>query len=118
MTSPKKVLQISTQDLKSSAPTFHTQSERLRDATVTLTSKLDALGSPWGGDEQGKKFEHTYTPNRHKIVHAVGILKRGLASIHGAMADMADGHIDNEEVIKGMFAKGKPSADDPAQAER
>jgi len=101
----KKVLDISTADLKASAPTFHTQSEKLRKAASTLKEKLDALGAPWGGDEQGRTFGDAYTPHRTTIERATGILVAGLASIHQAMDDMADGHVDNEAAVKGMFTK-------------
>ncbi len=101
----KRVPDISTADLKASAPTFHTQSETLRRAASTLTEKLDALGAPWGGDEQGRTFGDAYTPHRATIERSVGILVAGLASIHQAMDDMADGHVDNEAAIEGMFTK-------------
>jgi uncharacterized protein YukE len=101
----KEVLDISTADLKASAPTFQTQSEKLRKAASTLREKLDALGAPWGGDEQGRTFGDAYTPHRTDIERAVGVLVTGLASIHQAMDDMADGHVDNEAAIEGMFTK-------------
>ncbi|WP_338018169.1 hypothetical protein [Streptomyces taklimakanensis] len=105
MSDGKRVLDISTADLKASAPTFHTQSEKLRQAASTLKEKLDALGAPWGGDEQGRTFGDSYEPHRTTIERSVGILVAGLASIHGAMEDMADGHVDNEAAIKGMFTR-------------
>lgn len=40
-----------------------------------------------------------------KIEHAASILSQGLASIEEAMTDMADGHIDNEELIRSMFSR-------------
>ncbi|MFE5171401.1 integrase [Streptomyces sp. NPDC056634] len=36
----------------------------------------------------------------------------GLASIHDAMKDMADGHIDNEELVRSMFSKIKATPHD------
>ncbi|WP_349307884.1 MULTISPECIES: hypothetical protein [unclassified Streptomyces] len=54
-----------------------------------------------------------YAPVRTSVDTAVGILVLGLASIHDAMNDMADGHIDNDKLIAGMFTKPKP-ADGPA----
>ncbi|MGC4999326.1 MULTISPECIES: hypothetical protein [unclassified Streptomyces] len=40
-----------------------------------------------------------------KIEHAASILSDGMASIHEAMSDMADSHIDNEELIRWMFSR-------------
>lgn len=105
MSDDKRVLDISTADLKASAPTFHTQSEKLRRAASTLREKLDALGAPWGADEQGRTFGDSYEPHRATIERSVGILVAGLASIHQAMEDMADGHVGNETAIEGMFTK-------------
>ncbi|MGP4001326.1 WXG100 family type VII secretion target [Streptomyces sp. 8N706] len=90
-------------DLKDAAPVFYRQSETLRIAAKTLQTKLDSLGSPWGGDEQGNQFRDAYVPNRASIEKAVGILVEGLASIHDAMKDMADGHIENDELVKSLF---------------
>ncbi|MEU0394521.1 hypothetical protein ABZ208_17435 [Streptomyces sp. NPDC006208] len=100
-----KILNISTTDLKKAAPTFQEQSTALANAAKALKESLDALGSPWGDDEQGQKFGDAYTPKRKEIEKAVGILALGLKSIHAAMTDMADGHIDNEKLIEGMFTK-------------
>jgi uncharacterized protein YukE len=106
-----EMLDISTDDLRSSAPTFARESDRLRDAAAALKSTLDGLASPWGDDKQGKEFEAAYGPNRAKIEHAVGILVQGLASVHTAMADMADNHVDNEDLVKSMFDKGTVEAE-------
>ncbi|MFI1968096.1 hypothetical protein [Streptomyces cinnamoneus] len=100
-----KVLDIKAEDLKSSAPTFSEQSGKLREALTTLTTTLDGLGAPWGEDEQGKQFAKGYTPARKKIENATKILIGGLASIHEAMADMSDGHVDNDKLIGSMFSK-------------
>ncbi|MCT2592242.1 hypothetical protein LHJ74_20445 [Streptomyces sp. N2-109] len=100
---PDKVLNISTADLKSAAPTFQTQSTKLLEGATTLGTKLAALGQPWGGEEQVRKFAETYSDQRMKIEYAVGILVQGLASVKAAMTDMTDGHVDNEEGIRGMF---------------
>ncbi len=40
-----------------------------------------------------------------KIENAASVLSQGLASIHDAMSDMADGHIDNEELVRSMFSR-------------
>ncbi|WP_332888257.1 WXG100 family type VII secretion target [Streptomyces carminius] len=118
-----KVLNISAADLKASAPTFDTQSEKLRRAAATLKERLDALGAPWGGDEQGRTFGDAYAPHRESVERAAGILVAGLAGIHQSMNDMADGHVDNEAAIEGMFTKApdpygpfapSPSGNDPA----
>ncbi|MCF3106002.1 hypothetical protein IPZ58_31175 [Streptomyces roseoverticillatus] len=100
-----KILDIKTADLKSAAPAFSEQSGKLRDALTELTDTLDGLGSPWGADDQGKQFGESYKPARTKIENATKILVTGLASIHEAMADMSDGHIENDKLIAAMFSK-------------
>ncbi|MFF3458962.1 hypothetical protein ACFYXH_32525 [Streptomyces sp. NPDC002730] len=106
-----KILNISTQDLKKAAPTFQEQSTALANAAKALKESLDGMGSPWGDDEQGQKFGDAYSPKRKEIERAVGVLALGLKSIHAAMTDMADGHIENEKLIEGMFKKVTPVAD-------
>jgi uncharacterized protein YukE len=108
-----KILDISTDDLKSTAPAFHTQSEALRHAAAKLQSTLDSLGSPWGGDEQGKAFHDAYAPHVVSIAKTTAILIEGLASIHDGLHDMADGHINNEELNRALFTK--TDRQDPAQ---
>jgi uncharacterized protein YukE len=100
-----KVLDIKTADLKASAPTFGEQSRELKEALTALTTALDGLGSPWGDDDQGKAFAALYKPAHTKIENSTKILITGLASIHDAMADMADGHVDNETLVAAMFTK-------------
>ncbi|AYV30703.1 hypothetical protein HET69_03930 [Streptomyces sp. CJ_13] len=100
-----KVLDIKTADIKLTAPVFHTQGKNLSTALTTLVTTLDGLGSPWGDDEQGKAFGDAYRPQQKAIEKAAGILVLGLVSIHEAMADMADGHVDNDDLIAGMFTK-------------
>ncbi|MBF6048081.1 hypothetical protein GO001_23155 [Streptomyces sp. NRRL B-1677] len=100
-----KILDIKTADLKSAAPTFSEQSGKLRDALSELTDTLDGLGSPWGADDQGKQFGESYKPKRTQIENAAKILVAGLASIHEAMVDMSDGHIENDKLIAAMFSK-------------
>ncbi|MFI0979250.1 hypothetical protein ACH4SP_19895 [Streptomyces sp. NPDC021093] len=102
-----KVLDISTQDLKKAAPAFAKQGQALAEAAATLKRTLDGLGSPWGDDEQGTKFGEAYKPKRTEIERGVAILALGLKSINAAMVDMADGHIDNEKLVEGMFTKVK-----------
>ena len=106
-----KVLEIHTSDLKDAAPVFHEQSKKLSKALTTLITKLDGLGKPWGNDDAGQKFEPKYTANQHAIERATGVLVLGLVSIHEAMQDMADGHVDNEELIRGMFTKPEGKGD-------
>ncbi|WP_245997460.1 WXG100 family type VII secretion target [Streptomyces armeniacus] len=113
----KEVLDISTKDLKSAAPTFRTQSGELLKAATTLGAKLDALGQPWGGEEQVKEFAEKYTAQRSSIESAVSVLVQGLASIHAAMADMSDGHVDNEDAIRGMFNRQETPDWLPSQRE-
>ena len=43
-----------------------------------------------------------------------GTLVLGLTSIHEAMADLADGHVDNDELIAGMFTEVKVPKSDGA----
>ncbi|MEU5428766.1 hypothetical protein AB0H73_24700 [Streptomyces olivoreticuli] len=100
-----KVLDIKTADLKSSAPVFHEQSRKLSEALTTLVSTLDGLGKPWGQDDGVKQFEAGYTAQQKAIESATGTLVLGLVSIHEALVDMSDGHVDNDELIAGMFTK-------------
>jgi hypothetical protein len=44
-------------------------------------------------------------PRLQQIEDSTKILTEGLASIHLAMSDMADGHIDNEELVRAMFSR-------------
>lgn len=100
-----EVLDIKTSDLKTAAPVFHEQSKKLSSALTELITTLDGLGKPWGADDAGKQFEGKYSPNQKSIESATGILVLGLVSIHEAIQDMSDGHVDNEDAIKGMFTK-------------
>lgn len=50
------------------------------------------------------------------IETAAGTLVLGLVSIHEALADLSDGHVDNDELISGMF-KPEP-ADGHAQDDK
>ncbi|CAK7284051.1 hypothetical protein SGPA1_22026 [Streptomyces misionensis JCM 4497] len=54
--------------------------------------------------ERGKFHEH-YGPHVKRMGAAVGVLALGLGSIEAAMTDMADGHIDNELLVRSMFSK-------------
>ncbi|MGW6402526.1 hypothetical protein [Streptomyces sp. NPDC055134] len=98
--------------LKKTAPHFHTHSTDLAKALTKLKLALSAAGSPWGDDEQGHAFHTAYSPNVKKIENAASILSQGLASIHDAMSDMADGHIDNDELVRSMFSKIKTAPHD------
>lgn len=100
-----EILQIAIADLKATAPHFHTHSTDLAKALTKLKTALSAAGSPWGTDEQGQAFHKAYGPHVGQIEHAADILSQGLASIHEAMTDMADGHIDNEELVRSMFSR-------------
>ncbi|PSJ26206.1 hypothetical protein B7P34_23995 [Streptosporangium nondiastaticum] len=111
-----KILDIKTADLKSAAPAFSEQSGKLRDALAELTDTLDGLGKPWGADDQGRQFGESYEPARKKVENATKILVAGLASIHEAMVDMSDGHIENDKLIAGMFSKGGVKGGDPGKA--
>lgn len=104
-----EILDIKVADLKVAAPHFHTNSTNLAKALTKLKAGLTAAGSPWGDDDQGKKFHEHYGPHVKKMEEAAAILVLGLASIHDAMTDMADGHIDNEELVRSMFSKTRPA---------
>ncbi|MFE3187175.1 hypothetical protein ACFXKR_41030 [Streptomyces violascens] len=104
---PEMVLQIRTADIKSAAPVFQEQAKNLSKALTTLITTLDGLGKPWGEDKQGKEFEDVYAPVQKKIEGAAGILVLGLTSIHEALVDLSDGHVDNDKLIEGMFTKVK-----------
>jgi hypothetical protein len=47
-----------------------------------------------------------------KMEEAAGILALGLASVEAAMTDMADGHVDNELLVRSMFGKIQPAPHD------
>ncbi|MEU6385699.1 hypothetical protein ABZ847_19320 [Streptomyces bauhiniae] len=100
-----KILDIKIADLKKTAPRFQTHSHDLAKALTKLKAALGEAGSPWGDDKQGEAFHKAYGPIVEKIEHAASILSDGMASIHEAMSDMADSHIDNEELIRSMFSK-------------
>ncbi|MET7898958.1 WXG100 family type VII secretion target [Streptomyces mirabilis] len=100
-----EILDIKIADLKATAPHFHTHSTDLTKALTKLKTALSAAGSPWGDDDQGTAFHKAYSPHVKQIENASDILAQGLASIHEAMTDMADGHIDNEELVRAMFSK-------------
>ncbi|CAL9302622.1 hypothetical protein [Streptomyces sp. SudanB182_2057] len=105
MSDSGEVLDIKIADLKATAPHIHHQSVALAQALTKLRHGLAAAGSPWGDDEQGEKFHKAYGPHVERIERSTRILADGLASIREAMVDMADGHIDNEELIRGVFSR-------------
>ncbi|MEU2248488.1 hypothetical protein [Streptomyces sp. NPDC019224] len=107
-----KILDIKIADLKAAAPHFHTHSHDLAKALTKLKTGLADTGSPWGDDEQGQKFHEHYGPLVKKMETAAAVLALGLASIEAAMTDMADGHIDNEELVRSMFSKVQPAPHD------
>ncbi|CAM3822927.1 hypothetical protein HMPREF1486_02520 [Streptomyces sp. HPH0547] len=101
------VLGIAVPELKLAAPVFGAQARKLSGALTTLITALDGLGEPWGKDA-GAQFEERYKANQRAIESSAGTLVLGLVSIHEAMDDLKDGHVDNEEVIKGIFTKVAP----------
>ncbi|MEU9012031.1 hypothetical protein AB0D12_20080 [Streptomyces sp. NPDC048479] len=103
-----KVLNIKSADIKAAAPTFHEQSTALVKALTTLKTSLSEAGAAWGDDDAGTQFQGIYAPNVTAVERSAMILAEGLVSIHLAMTDMADGHIDNEELIRAMFSKAVP----------
>ncbi|MFG1805199.1 WXG100 family type VII secretion target [Streptomyces sp. NPDC049040] len=108
-----QILDIKLADLQTSAPQFLTHSSDLATALAKLQGGLAAAGSPWGGDDQGKQFEDQYVPNVTSMTMAAEVLALGLASIHDAMVDMADGHVGNEELIRLMFSRNGPKPEPP-----
>ncbi|MDR3083400.1 MAG: hypothetical protein LBV60_21200 [Streptomyces sp.] len=100
-----EILDIKIADLKATAPHFHTHSTDLSKALTRLKTALSAAGSPWGDDDQGTAFHKAYGPHVKQMEKSAQILADGLASIHDAMADMADGHIDNEHLVRAMFGR-------------
>ncbi|WP_405830668.1 hypothetical protein [Streptomyces sp. NBC_01176] len=109
---PTKVLDIKTADLKRAAPDFQTAAVDLSKALTTLIKSLDSLGEPWGNDKQGKEFGDSYKPLQKKIESAAATLVLGLTSIHEATVDLADGHVDNDQLIAGMFTQVKTVSTD------
>ncbi len=103
-----KVLDIKTADIKAAAPVFHEQSRKLSEALTKLIGALDGLGEPWGKDAEVKQFAEEYPRQQKAIEKATGTLILGLVSIHEALIDMADGHVDNDALVAGMFTKAKP----------
>ncbi len=100
-----KVLGIAVPELKLAAPVFSKQSRKLSRALTTLITTLDGLGTPWGDDPSGKNFAEKYEPSQRSIERATGVLVLGLVSIHEALDDMKDGHLDNDDLVEGMFTK-------------
>ncbi|MET9080134.1 hypothetical protein ABZX95_50695 [Streptomyces sp. NPDC004232] len=115
---PGKVLDIKTADIKAAAPAFHQGAIDLSKALTTLIKTLDGLGEPWGHDDQGNQFGGAYKPNQKKIESAAGILVLGLTSIHEAMVDMSDGHVDNDKLVAGMFTEIKTHKQSDGAGER
>ncbi|MFE1876786.1 WXG100 family type VII secretion target [Streptomyces sp. NPDC059496] len=107
-----KILDIKTADLKATAPAFHDQSEALGKALGALRASLAKAGAAWGDDDPGKQFHDKYGPIAARIEESAGIVKDGLASIQTAMTDMADGHIENDALIRAMFLKATPQPHD------
>ncbi|KPI17157.1 hypothetical protein OK074_8248 [Actinobacteria bacterium OK074] len=105
-----EILDIKVDDIKTAAPAFHRESVALAHALARLRQGLSAAGAPWGDDEQGAKFHAAYGPHVERIEGSARILVEGLASIHAGLVDMADKHIDNEDLVRGMF--GDDAMDD------
>ncbi len=107
-----KVLNIKTADIKSAAPVFQKQSVELSNALKLLIKTLDGYGEPWGDDKPGKQFGKDYSPNQKKLEQVTGVAILGLVSIHEALDDLADGHVDNDKAIAGIFTKEKEKHQD------
>ncbi|WP_333767526.1 hypothetical protein [Streptomyces sp. IBSBF 2435] len=108
-----EILDIKLADLQATAPQFLMHSSYLATALVKLQGALAAAGSAWGADDQGKQFEGQYVPNVTSMTMAAEVLALGLASIHDAMVDMADGHVGNEELVRSMFSRNGPKPEPP-----
>ncbi|KOV56852.1 hypothetical protein [Streptomyces sp. MMG1121] len=115
---PGKVLDIKTADIKAAAPAFQKGAIDLSKALTTLIKTLDGLGEPWGHDDQGNQFGGAYKPHRKSIESAAGVLVLGLTSIHEAMVDMADGHVDNDKLVAGIFTEVKTNKQSDGAGER
>ncbi|MGW8877366.1 hypothetical protein [Streptomyces mirabilis] len=100
-----EILDIKIADIKRTAPQFHHESVALAHALTKLKTALSAAGAPWGDDDQGEAFHKAYGSHVKQVEHSTQILIDGLTSIHTAMVDMADGHIDNEELVRSMFSR-------------
>lgn len=100
-----EILDIKIADLKATAPAFLTESAALGRALHDLKLALANAGSAWGNDDQGTDFHEAYGPRVRQIEDSTKILTEGLASIHLAMSDMADGHIENEKLVRSMFSR-------------
>ena len=103
-----EVLGIGVPEIKLAAPVFGEQSRKLSRALTTLITTLDGLGEPWGDAPSGEKFAEAYKPNQKNIERAAGVLTLGLVSVHEALDDMKDGHVDNDDLVKGIFTKATP----------
>ncbi|GAA1959335.1 WXG100 family type VII secretion target [Kitasatospora viridis] len=108
-------ISIHPDEVLAAAPTFTTQSQRLDSAITNLTSALQGLGSPWGADDPGKKFGAAYTPQRDQLLKSLGVLVKGLASVHLGLEAMAGNHQGNDTAVAATLA-GSGSADDSEKA--
>ncbi|WP_406085713.1 hypothetical protein [Streptomyces virginiae] len=81
-------------------------------ALGTLRASLAKAGAAWGDDEPGEQFHDKYGPIAERIESSAGIIKEGLASIHTAMTDMADGHIENDDLVGLMFRRAVATPQD------
>lgn len=96
-------MRVDSDDLRDAAPVFHRQSDQLHDALNTLHTRLNSLGTPWGGDEQGNDFHAKYGPSKDAIDSATKTLTTGLESIGDALKAMAENHDENERATKDAF---------------
>ncbi|MEU7184560.1 WXG100 family type VII secretion target [Streptomyces sp. NPDC045369] len=97
---------IDTDQLRTAAPVFHREADALARAATKLKGSLTGLGSPWGNDEQGQKFQHVYAPHREQIEKAAQALVKGLESISKAMKDMAGNHEEADRSSSSGFRNG------------
>ncbi|MCD0483387.1 WXG100 family type VII secretion target [Streptacidiphilus sp. ASG 303] len=83
-------------DLRTAAPRFAAESERLKAAASALEGALARLGSPWGDDDQGRKFADAYNPRHEQLRKTTGVLVEGLASIKDGLLAVADNHTETD----------------------
>lgn len=110
---PAKVLDIKTADIKRAAPDFQTAAVDLGKALTALVKSSTGWASP-GERQAGQGVRRLLQAAAEEDRGAAGTLVLGLTSIHEAMADMADGHVDNDELIAGMFTEVKVPKTDGA----
>ena len=78
--------------LRSVAPRFAAEGDRLAQALTVLQGRLDALGAPWGDDAQGRAWAARYEESRPKLEHAMAVLADALRGVDACLVATADNH--------------------------